>query len=271
MTDLRQTKHWAEWLASMNWKIEDVGNKSTTYAFIKKIPLIGIGFTKIQRFESPINWEKLGDIKKKYRIAEVVLEPDSNSLVEEIKSKGFKISKSPFLPTKTRIIDLNKNGEDIYEDFSSNIKRIIDKGSKKIKISPIEAEIFYQGWRKWGKCLTLSENNFEKLRSAFSRNCEFWGSFSDIELLSGLMLLYTKDSVFYFQTWTNDTGRNLKSHPILVWETIKIAKAKGVSFYNFEGIQDDRFPLKNWDGFSEFKRRFGGSEKSYPGCFIKWL
>jgi lipid II:glycine glycyltransferase (peptidoglycan interpeptide bridge formation enzyme) len=55
----------------------------------------------------------------------------------------------------------------------------------------------------------------------------------------------------------------------LVWEAIKRAKKMGCRTFDFEGIDDPRFPIRAWRGFSHFKKSFGGKEIDYPGCFKK--
>jgi len=51
----------------------------------------------------------------------------------------------------------------------------------------------------------------------------------------------------------------------------KLAKKMGCKIFDFEGIYDDRFPLKSWLGFSRFKKSFGGLEVEYPGAYSKFL
>jgi lipid II:glycine glycyltransferase (peptidoglycan interpeptide bridge formation enzyme) len=49
------------------------------------------------------------------------------------------------------------------------------------------------------------------------------------------------------------------------------AKKRKCKLWDFEGIYDERFPNKDWLGFSHFKKSFGGSEILFPGSVTKWF
>ncbi|MBU1323407.1 peptidoglycan bridge formation glycyltransferase FemA/FemB family protein, partial [Patescibacteria group bacterium] len=53
---------------------------------------------------------------------------------------------------------------------------------------------------------------------------------------------------------------------LLVWEAIKLAKKLGCKRFDFEGIDD-----KRWPGFTRFKKSFGGIEIEYRGSFSKYF
>lgn len=272
MIDLRQTKEWGGWLARIGWFVEKIRTEDgkELYVFIRQMPLIPISFLKLQRFGSQPDWKDLKRIQKKYRVVMSSLEPADEKLVGEIKRHGYRLVKDPYLPTKTRVIDLTKSEPRLLAGMSENFRRIIKKGSR-VKTGQISAGQFYEGWRKWTKSIILTRGQFEKIIEVYGKKAEFWGAEKDGQILSAVMLLFTPDSCFYYQTWTSDEGRRSSEHVALVWETIKRVKKLKKKFYNFEGIQDKRFPLKKWEGFSEFKRRFGGEELAYPGGFTKWF
>ena len=89
-------------------------------------------------------------------------------------------------------------------------------------------------------------------------------------LLSGILMIQTKDIAYYMYAASSDKGKKLFAPTICVWESIKLAKKLGCKIYDFEGIYDERFPLKSWKGFTRFKKSFGGKEISYPGAFVKY-
>lgn len=272
MVDLRQTKEWANWLADTGWKIETVNSVKgdPMQVFIRPMPLLPISFFKLQRIDRLIDWKSLEIVKKKYHVWWSVIEPASNNIVADIKKHGYRLTKDPYLPTKTRVIDLKNSEAKLLSEMSENFRRIIKK-SIKLKVKSIKAEEFYVGWKKWAKSYILPKNQFDCLVRSFENKTEFWAQEQNGEILSAIMLLFTKDSCFYYQTWTSEAGRKSSEHVLLTWETIKKAKKIGKKFYNFEGIQDPRFPLAKWDGFTEFKRRFGGYELDYPGSYLKWF
>lgn len=265
MQDLRRTKEWANWLTKIGWIVE----KS---AFIRKLPLLPVSFLKIQRFET-VNWEKLEKLKKKYRVIWSVLEPTNEDCVEDLEKHGYRKMGSTYLPSKTRVIDLTKSETVLFSDMSENFRRIVRKleKSKTQRFKTISAEEFFDGWKKWTKSMTLTRYQFDKLVEAFGEKTKLLAIKDDGEIMSAVMLLFSADTCFYYQTWTSDKGRKNSEHVVLVWETIKMAKKMGNNSYDFDGIFDSRFPMAKWGGFSEFKRRFGGNEVVYPGSFSRWF
>jgi len=288
MVDLRQTKEWAEWLAATGWIIEKIKTQDGKffYGFIKPMSFLGFSFMKLQRFEKPIDWKQLADVKKKHHVFWSVMEPKNEAVIPGILKAGYRLTRDPYLPMKTRVLDLTKSEKVLISEMSENFRRIIKK-SIKSKLPPkadrqelktISAGEFYGGWKRWTKSFILTRGQFDSLVKAFNKKpacrqagVEFWALEKDGEILSAIMLLFTPDTCFYYQTWTSDTGRKSSGHVILTWETMRRAKKLKMKFYNFEGILDGRFPLKKWEGFTEFKRRFGGYELEYPGSYLKWF
>jgi len=238
-------------------------------AFIKRFPF-GLSVIKLQRFDEPLDFNSLNHLKKKLHAFQTILEPANEKAVAGITEAGYHLSRSPYLPTKTRVIDLTKSEKKLVAEMSENFRRVIRR-TKNLEVVKISADDFYKGWQKWAKSLTLTRGQFNKIVESFGKKVEFLAIKRDGEVLSAVMLLYTDDSCYYYQTWTTDKGRVGSPHVFLTFETIKRAKKLKKKFYNFEGVQDRRFPLPKWEGFSEFKRRFGGYEIEYPGCFIKWF
>ncbi len=272
MIDLRQTKQWGSWLEQTGWIVDQLKTKAggRIQIFIRRMPIVPIAFFKLQRFDEEIDWQHLDEIKKKYQVLWSVMEPATENVIPDIKKHGYRLTREPYLPTKTRVLDLTKSERQLLNGMSENFRRIIKKGiaAKMVKVT---ADQFYEGWKRWAKSYILPRNQFDSLVKVFGDKAEFWALQKDDGLLSTVMLLYTPDTCFYYQTWTSEAGRKSSEHVVLTWETMKRAKKLKKKFYNFEGIQDVRFPIARWDGFTEFKRRFGGEELAYPGSFLKWF
>lgn len=272
MIDLRQTKEWADWLDSTGWKIEKIKTRDGKffYGFVRPMPFLHISFLKLQRFEKEIDWRWLDAVKKRHRVWWSVLEPKSEMVIPGILKAGYRLTRDPYLPMKTRVLDLTKSEMTLLGEMSENFRRIIKKRIKR-KVKRIKPGEFYQGWKRWTKSYILLRGQFDGLVKAFGKKTEFWAFENDGVILSAIMLLFTPDTCFYYQTWTSEAGRKSSEHVVLTWETMRRAKKLKKKFYNFEGIQDARFSLKKWGGFTEFKRRFGGYELEYPGSFLKWF
>ena len=90
------------------------------------------------------------------------------------------------------------------------------------------------------------------------------------EILSAILMIFTKDIAYYMYAASTDEGKKLFSPTINAWAAIKLAKKLKSKVFDFEGIYDERFPIKSWQGFTRFKKSFGGREVEYPGAFVKF-
>jgi len=268
MEDIRQTGEWAEYLRSCDWVVEKAGG---VFAFIKKIPLTPFSMMKVQRFSRKLDFNDLKRLRKKYKVIYTVIEPAQNM---EMSWAKFRINRKSFLPTKTIVIDLSKSEKQLWNNLSANAKRILKKDSMIRVVELKEKEgrkRFYEAWKMAARTWLIDEEKFNKLLDAFREKASLWVSEDDEGLLSGILLLSSGDTVNYFQTWTSRRGRNLKSHYNLVWKVILDYKDKGLKWFDFEGVLDERWPQKRWRGFSEFKKKFGGKVVTYPGSFTRWF
>lgn len=258
-TDLRQTEEWGRFLKSCGWVVEKVGE---TYCFIKKIPLTPFSIMKMQRFDGDVNWNDFNKLKHKHKIIYSSFEPNNKVItLKKIES---------FLPTKTIFIDLMKSKETLWKNLSNNSKRIINREDG-VVVKKVRGERFLREWKKSNNPWSWDFVKEKKLIQAFGNKACMLISKKGNKWLSGILILKSEDAYFYFQTWTNKEGRKLGAHYKLVWEAILDAKNEGLSYFDFEGVEDSRFPRKSWAGFSEFKKKFGGKEVLFPGCFGRWF
>lgn len=228
--DIRQSPQYARYLTLVGWKVEKV---SGVYCFIKKIPLLG-SIVKIQRTDKIIN---------KYHPLYLIFEPLT------VTPKGFRLSKSPYLPTKTLQLDLIKSKTELYK----NLKKDARYALRKTENFEIEKGKNY-----------LSFKEYRNLKKAFGKNCLLLGTPN-----SSAIFLKAGNVAYYWKAKTNKQGRKSLVQYKIVWEGIVWAKKMKAKVFDFEGIYDERFPNKKWQGFTHFKKSFGGHEVSYPGSFTK--
>lgn len=267
MTDIRQSLNYAKYLKSQGWIVERINNINY---FIKKLPLIG-SVLKIQRPKN-INHQTIQQLTIKYRVFQTIIEPALTNHKSLITNHGFKLSKQPYLPSKTLHLNLTKP-----LNFNKETRRCIKRGES-LKIqeysTPKEIEIFYNTWKK-----SVNFNRFVpslqsliNLKKSFPNNHSiFLASHNKLGNIIGgaIFTRSSHDYVYYWYGFTNKEGRTSLSQYSLLCSGILWAKKQGCRVFDFEGIYDDRFPQKSWLGFSHFKKQFGGYEVSYPGCYTK--
>lgn len=278
MTDLRQTQEYAQYLSSIGWIVEQING---SYYFIKKLPLIG-SILKVQRPQS-IDFKAIEKLTKKYTVIKTIVEPLPNQPINQLTNQQFHLSKNYFLPTKTLQIDLTKSPKEILRQMSPKTRyniRLAQKKNIKIHESKDIAE-FTSFWQKNLEKSPLpffsQKKNIIALFKAFGNKANLLIALpaqagkNQNQIIAGLLIFRTNDTAHYMYAAANNTGRQLFAPTLLTWKGILLAKKKKCKIFDFSGIYDERFPLKSWQGFTKFKKGFGGYEVEYPGCFLKNL
>lgn len=265
MADIRQTPEYANYLKKIGWRVERWADINY---FIKKIPFLG-SIIKIQRPEE-IRINKIREFVGKHRAFQLIVEPKNDLDAKFLASVGFKLSKSPYLPTKTLQLDLTVSIHRCLSNLKKDARYALRKFQMLNAKCQIENDI--QNFRKaWKKAVGLKRyvpplDHLVALKNSFKDKCLFLttqdGSAEAIFLIGDKI-------AYYWQAFTNKKGRRALAQYKIVWEGIKWAKKKGAKVFDFEGIYDERFPNKSWQGFTHFKKSFGGYEVTYPGCFVK--
>ncbi len=265
MIDIRQAVEYANYLKSLGWVVKRIGGVNY---FIKKIPLIG-SILKIQRPER-IRYKDIKILSKKYRVFQIIIEPKNKYQVSGIKYHGFKLSKSPYLPTKTLQIDLTESQKVIFSHFKKDAKSAlrITNNLELITNNLRDLENFRKAWKKavgWKRYIPPA-NQLIALKKSFYNNSLF---ICDHDKTAGAIFLIADKTGYYWQAFTSRAGRASMAQYKIVWQGILLAKKQSCRVFDFEGIFDSRFPNKSWLGFTHFKKSFGGYEVSYPGCYTK--
>jgi len=283
--DIRQTKEWARYMVSMGWEIEKVKTKKGNrdiLVYIKKLPWFLFSVLKGQRFKEVMDTNDLKRIIKKHKVRRSFLEPTKKEVVKNSKKSGFRQNRSPFLPSKTVVVDLKESKNYLWKNLSKDARYYIrknddSKSEVRVEIKEIglesekELEGFWKNWKRSKKGYLPSWKNFVGLVEAFGKKVKVWVAKKGDEDIAGMMMLNSDDTAFYYYAWTSREGRKSGVQYRLVWEGMLAAKKEGLDFWDFEGIKDERWPRKSWQGFSRFKKKFGGSEVCFPGCFGKWF
>ena len=267
MVDIRQTSEYANYLSQIGWIVE---RKEGVNYFIKKLPLMG-SLIKIQRPEK-INTQEIEKLTQKHKAFQIVFEPKGIKEELKIKKLKFKISRSPYLPTKTLFLRLSLPENKLLKNLKKDCRLAIKKNAE-LRIKNYELKKLKEFRQVWKKSVSFRRyipplTHLSALKKSFGKNALF---ICDKKERGGGIFLKTKDVAYYWQAFTNEKGRKSQVQYKIVWEAILWAKKTGCTLFDFEGTYDERFPNESWRGFTHFKKSFGGKEFCYPGCFVKYL
>ncbi len=258
--NIRQSPQYAKYLSEIGWKVDKI---SGNYYFIKKIPILG-NIVKIQRPEKKISDQVIKRLREKYKPFRIILEPSMGQKTPE----GFKLSKSPYLPSKTLHLDLKKSEKILCKQLKKDAKYALRKNENTNVKECKDIELFRKYWKKsvpWDRYVP-SLHDLKALKENLKDNCTF---LTTNDFTGGAVFVKSNDTAYYWLAFTNKTGRKKQVQYKIVWEGILWTKKMRAKIFDFEGIYDPRFPNKKWLGFTHFKKSFGGVEIEYPGAFIK--
>lgn len=259
--DIRQTSSYAQYLQKINWTVKTYNNNQY---FIKKIPFLG-SFIKLQRPDN-FSVSDIKTIEKKFHPTAFIIEPIDESI--DLIPLGF-TQRSPYVPSKTIVIDLTKTEEQLLSECKKHTRQALKKTATKEITITNDFPLFRKKWieASQGKRYIPNEQKFLDFIQSFSDNCV---ALMDQDGNAGAVIIASNDTAYYWHGFTNEKGRKDMTQYKVLWEAFRWAKKNKKKTFDMEGIYDTRFPIKGWEGFSHFKKSFGGVERAYPGAFIKY-
>lgn len=270
--DIRQTEQYANYLKLLGWKKIKIKKGQI---FLKKIPLIGT-IIKIQRISPPISLKEIEKIAKKNRAFLIQIDQE-NPKITNYENYGYKINKTPYFPTKTIQIDLTRTEQEIFNSFSQVKRRAVRKAVKNGVTVNLASD--YKDFLVIKKKSLLEKfvlpimvkKEITTLYQAFwPKNAKILIAFYQQKPVAGVFLLHSNKVAYYWLASSTKFGKKLFAPTLLVWKALILAKKIGCKIFDFEGIYDERFPIKSWLGFTKFKEGFGGKEVYFPPSLVKF-
>ena len=288
--DIQQSPLYIQYIQLLNWTVITVDD---IHILIKKIPLLG-GLAKIQRCQTLPALNKLIPLLKTHNIRTVAIEPASNvhqevftAYCKELK-KYFKLNASPFLPTKTILVDIQSKEDEIFQRFTETKRRAVRRAQKNIivikesndindlidiknKSAGLFGFITTYGLQALWKIFAPSHaaillaSHLESFRKASP--CIMQGeALCNSKTVGGILLLFYGKTAHYWIAGATQEGKKLFAPTLLVWEALKRSKKRGCKQFDFVGAWDERLSTQNleWKGFTKFKEGFGGTAQYYP-------
>lgn len=185
--------------------------------------------------------------------------------------------KFPLFLRMNYILDLNRDYEEIYKNYTQNLKPVLKKGAKfkdNIKTNiPIEEIISIS--KKQLKNISITEQDYASCKELFhlfkeTGNAKTYGFFShEDKLLASAIFLFSHNRAYYVLAGNDVEGRKVNASSLVIDAFIKDHSRKQM-ILDFEG--------SDIPGIAFFFRNFGASEEKYPAIkinrlpwFIKWM
>lgn len=284
LPDIRQSPAYACFMESIGWQVFQFCSKQT---YLKRIPLTPWKIMKIQRFNWPIDLKKLLWLARKNKVLLLKLEPltfPRPEVNKQLAGFGFKQDPWTLAPSKTLWLNLKPSKKQLLGQMKPKTRYNIGLAQKKgLKVEVLKGKkatdeklrIFYRIWQQRGKKIGLWLPHFNQLKSlkkAFQKDFWLFLTQQENKTLAGLVVLKHQQTAWYWHNASIKDGQRLFAPTLLTWEAIKLSKRSGCQLFDLEGLYDQRFhqQTKKWQGFSHFKKGFGGQEVTLAGTFSKW-
>lgn len=289
---LHQSQSYLNYIQKLGWQIVEIDGQAI---FLKHIPFLG-NLAKLQRPTKLPKQDKLVEFVKKYKITRLAIEPEFSAsqltftrLINQLQSHVH-LNTSPFLPTKTILIDLTPPSEVIFNKFNEAKRRAVRRAHKnsliikesvniedliKIKnksagflgfITTYGVREIWQTFSPDNAAILLAYKPIHNYALRVSREALTKWENPKSELIAGILLIFHALTAYYWIAASTREGKKLFAPSLLVWESLKLNKARGMKKFDFVGVWDERLPSQNkaWLGFTKFKSGFGGTDIYYP-------
>lgn len=195
-------------------------------------------------------------------------EPESQAEIAQLETGLVKTI--DVQPSKTLLLDVEKAEEELLKNMHPktryNIRLSERKGVEIRPIAPADMEAFENFWKIMQE--TKARDKFRLHEKAHYRKMlkidfiKLLGAYKENKLIAANILALFGDTATYVHGASSDNDRNTMATYLLQWESIRLAKAQNCKYYDFNGINEDK-----WPGVTRFKKGFGGKELACLGTY----
>lgn len=273
-TEIHQSALYSKYIKDLGWSVEKLDGNAV---FFRRFPFLGT-LAKLQRFERLPDRRKTIAFLRTHRVRVFAPEPASGVSQSAFSSwvKALlpytRLNASPFLPTKTILIDLTPSQDEIFKKFSEAKRRAVRRAQKRgVTVGESENLDAMLDVKKRASGLFgfIVVSNIPQLWKTFapaSAAILLAHHPSSSKPVGGILLLFWKKRAYYWLVGATKQGKKLSAPTLLVWEALLLSKKHGCTEFDFLGVNDERLPRDNpsWRGFTKFKEGFGGEAFYYP-------
>lgn len=196
---------------------------------------------------------------------------------------GFKISHHGFQPEHTLMLNLTKSEDEILAQMKPkgryNIKLAEKHGVTIYRSDPNNKKQFDKNLEAYKKILheTTMRDKFYGHKKYFyehmlktltvedpkgPRGSLYVAEYKN-KIIAGVIATFYKDTGTYYYGASSNEHREVMAPYLLQWMAIKESKSLGFKHYDFLGIAPSGAKNHEWQGVTDFKRKFGGIDVTY--------
>lgn len=205
-------------------------------------------------------------------------EPIINTLIQT----NFQKTRKNIQTKETLILDIAKSTEQLLQEMKQKTRYNINLAKrKKINIvsfdnpSSTDFDIFWNLMQQ-----TTSRKEFRshtkeyyqkqfQVKSSDFQNRLFIAYYKKEPIVANVVNFFAEKATYLYGA-SSDMHKNVMAPHLLQWAQIQEAQKLGMKKYDFWGIcsdQSTKQEKKRWQGFTKFKKGFGGREVNYVGTW----
>jgi hypothetical protein len=279
--DIRQFPAWAQYMERIGWEVHLLDG---AYLYGKRLP----GGIRLFKLERPrlSDWNGLKEILDREKALYIHIEPHNAYYAsEELKRIGFHRSGMCVSHQATIRIDIALSLSKIRHLYSDNTSRLLKKThDMRIETVSLTSKNLHE---VFGRFYQLARRLADDKRFYLPKYAEYAKKAEAFAGSSLVLFAYGrgKDPIatlwcafhagvgVYVQTGMTPQGYEHAANYRLVDAAIETLKTeKKCRVFDFESIFDVRYPSqhRDWSGYTEFKRKFGGEVIYYPSPYERW-
>lgn len=215
------------------------------------------------------------------KLSLIRIEPQYDSLLEDIKKTGLRFRKAPLdaQPREIFQMSLEESEETLFANLKSKTRYNIRLAQKKgVVVRPVATEAEKEQFLDILAATARRKNIAFHSRNYYQQFIEFFVQEKGMtfvavqngQVLAGSILVFFGSTAYYMHGGSSDVGRNLMAPHLLQWEQIRLAKKRGCTRYDFGGAAVQRKEKeKDWSGITRFKQGFAPGTKTilFPGTY----
>lgn len=274
-----QSEEFADYMAFIGWRVHTVqANNRQNFLFSKKLPIFGT-LAKSPKVLYPFPLKQFAAAIERDR--PIVLRIEPNMILpgqSDLAKYQSQLAKQQFVDTwlgcelKTLRFNVQNSEQTIFKSLPrENTRRNIRQAaSNKLRAEEIDdLKLFY-------KLHVQSAKQRHFYCPPFAEMERLWQNFKSRkqativiirskkgEPLAGVLLITFAGVAYYRYVGASPQAFALRAPSLAVWESILTAKRHGCDWFDFYGVNDERSPLKAWQGFTHFKEGFSNTALTF--------
>ena len=241
------------------------------YLYIPYGPLIDVNAmqSSIRNEIKQFVWY-LTKLAKEQKAMFIKIEPQTDAVAELLHVSDLKLKKSSkhLQPMKSVVLDLELSEEELLAQMHHKTRYNINLAEKKGMTfdESHDVEAFYQLLKKTAehdKFFAHTKDYYQKLLAIEGElQTKLFLVKHEGKAIGGMILMTHGETTYYLHGAMDRDYRHLMGSYFMQWQAIQYAKAGGAKYYDFWGID-----AQKWPGITRFKLGFGGKQIEYPGSF----